>query len=156
MTTETRVDASVLSEEERGQLPQLAGAVEESLELVVGDKHVRLPQPLAQFFAGVMRDLSRGKSVVVIPEDEVFTTQAAAAFLGMSRQYFVADVLEKGLIPFHRVGTHRRIKYKDLMTYRTKRDAERRKTLNKVFDEVDSAGLYDASADYTGEGDASR
>lgn len=61
------------------------------------------------------------------PVEDTFTTQAAANFLGMSRQYFVT-LLEAGQIPFHRVGTHRRVYFKDLRQYSQKRDAEQRTT----------------------------
>ncbi|MBI4025158.1 MAG: helix-turn-helix domain-containing protein [Verrucomicrobia bacterium] len=84
----------------------------------------------------------------MMPEDETFTTQAAANFLGMSRQFFVT-LLESGQIPFHRVGTHRRVSFKDLRDYAQKRNAERRAGLNRLFNEVKKAGLYDAS--YTGK-----
>lgn len=156
MATETRVDPSLFSDVERGNLPRIVGAIEQSPVLMIGDERLPLPEPLTQFLASVLRDLSHGKSVIVIPEDEVFTTQGAAGFLGMSRQYFVAEILEKGQVPFHRVGTHRRVSYKDLLAFKKKRDAARRKTLDNVFDEVNSIGLYDASAGYTGEADAGR
>jgi excisionase family DNA binding protein len=156
MATETRVDSSSLSPEDRGRLPHLAGAIEADCPfLVVGNEKVAVPEPVARFMASVIRDLSNGKSVVVIPEDETFTTQAAAEVLGMSRQFLVR-LLDNGEIPFHRVGTHRRVTYKDLMKYKRKRDASRRKTLDKAFDEINSAGLYDSSSSYTGRADAGR
>jgi excisionase family DNA binding protein len=96
----------------------------------------------------VIEDLHRGKAVVLMPEEETFTTQAAANFLGMSRQFFVT-LLESGQIPFHRVGSHRRVYFKDLRDYSRKRDGERRTGMKQLFDEVKQAGLYDAS--YTGE-----
>ncbi len=156
MAPATRVDSSLLSPEERSQLPQLAGAIEgDSSYLAVGAEKLPLPEPVARFIASVLRDLSNGRSVVVIPEDETFTTQAAAEVLGMSRQYFVR-LLEKGEIPFHRVGTHRRVIYKDLMDYSNKRDAARRQRLDKTFDEINSTGLYDSSSGYAGRANASR
>ncbi len=76
-------------------------------------------------------------------EEETFTTQAAANFLGVSRQ-FVVNMLEKQEIPFHKVGVHRRVYFKDLLAYRKKRDEQRRRFLNKLFDSVDQAGVYGA------------
>lgn len=156
MATEIRVDSSNLSPEERIRLPHLAGAIEADCpHLVIGEEKLPLPEPVARFLASVIRDLIAGKSVVVIPEDETFTTQAGAEILGVSRQFFVR-LLEASEIPFHRVGTHRRVTYKDLMEYRRKRDAVRRQKLDKVFDEIDSAGLYDSSSGYTGRANAGR
>ena len=72
----------------------------------------------------------------------------------MSRQYLV-KLLEGGEIPFHRVGSHRRVTFKDLRTYEKRRDADRRKSLGGLFSKLQQEGYYDT--DYTGdmkEGDA--
>jgi len=84
----------------------------------------------------------------MLPDDETFTTQATANFLGMSRQHFVG-LLESGQITHHRVGSHRRVYFKDLRAYQRKRDAERRAGMNQLFKKVEEAGVYDA--DYTGD-----
>jgi excisionase family DNA binding protein len=84
----------------------------------------------------------------LVPEEETFTTQAAANFLGMSRQYLVT-LLENGQIPFHRVGSHRRVTFKDLLAYQKTRDAARRQTMRSLFNTVEAADLYDAG--YTGD-----
>ena len=80
----------------------------------------------------------------MLPEEETFTTQAAANYLGVSRQHLV-DLLEEEKIPFHRVGTHRRVYFKDLLGFERQRDASRRKSLDKLMGDVDEAGFYDAS-----------
>jgi len=149
--TENRVDASLLSEEERRLLQQL-------LDLTQRDQHpclkgsdgteIRLPEPVYQMLVSVLQDMRDGRAVVLMPEDETFTTQAAANYLGMSRQYFV-KLLESGKIPFHKVGSHRRVSLKDLRAYEKVRDTERRGRLNRLFKEVNQAGHYDAS--FTGE-----
>lgn len=145
------MDASLLTDEERRLLPQL-------LDLTQRDQHpclkgsdgteIRLPEPVYQMLVSVLQDMRDGRAVVLMPEDETFTTQAAANYLGMSRQYFVT-LLESGKIPFHKVGSHRRVTLKDLRAYEKVRDTERRGRLNRMFKEVNKAGLYDAS--YTGE-----
>jgi hypothetical protein len=64
-------------------------------------------------------------------------------------------LLENGEIPFHRVGSHRRVTFKDLLAYEKVRDAKRRKSLDSLFTKLHKEGYYDT--DYTGdvkEGDA--
>ena len=149
--TENRVDASLLTEKERALLPQL-------LAMTQRDQHpclkradgmeIRLPTPIFQMLVKVLEDMRNGRAVVLLPEDETFTTLAAANFLGMSRQHFVT-LLETGKIPFHRVGSHRRVTFKDLRDFSQKRDTERRARLGGLFKKVEAAGLYDA--DYTGD-----
>ena len=150
--TENRVDASLLTEAERAVLQSL-------LELGQRDPRpclkgadgteIPLPGPIFETLMRVVQDMRHGKAIVLVPQDEAFTTQAAANYLGMSRQYFVT-LLESGRLPFHRVGSHRRVYFKDLRDYEQQRDTERRTGLKRLFDEVNQAGLYDAS--YTGEG----
>lgn len=65
----------------------------------------------------------------------------------MSRPHLI-KLLEDGEIPFHHVGTHRRIYLKDLKAFEDQRDAQRRKTLDALADKIVEAGLD--SADYTG------
>ena len=143
---ENRVDASLLTEKERAVLPQL-------LAMTQRDRHpslktrdgmeIALPGAVFQVLVTVLEDMRQGKAIVLMPEEETFTTQAAANFLGMSRQFFVT-LLESGQIPFHRVGTHRRVSFKDLRDYARKRDEERRAGLNRLRRKVKDAGFYDA------------
>lgn len=54
------------------------------------------------------------KQVVISSEnDDLLTTGEAARFLGVSRQH-VADMCDRGDLPFVTVGTHRRIRRADL------------------------------------------
>ena len=111
---------------------------------------VDIPTPLFRHLARVVHLMAERRTIVMIPEDEEFTTQAAADYLGVSRQHLV-DLLEAGKIEFHRVGTHRRVRFHDLRAYESRRDAERTKALDDLMDMVDEAGLYDST--YTGDED---
>lgn len=147
---ENRLDTSLLSKVEQRRLPLLR-------ELIRRDRHPKLkskdgteiflPQAINDFLTRVLDGMMQGQALTLLPEKETFTTQAAANYLGMSRQFLV-KLLEEGAIPFHHVGTHRRIFFKDLRDYARKRDTKRRKALDSLFDEVQQAGLYDTS--YTG------
>jgi excisionase family DNA binding protein len=148
---ENRVDASLLTEQERALLPQLLALAQKGQPCLKGadGTEVLLPEPIYLLLMKIIQDMRSGRAIVLLPEDETFTTQAAANFLGMSRQHFVG-LLESGKIPFHRVGSHRRVTFKDLRTFATTRDVERRARLGGLFQKVKDAGLYDA----TYQGDA--
>src|SRR5438876_11096745 len=99
---ENRIDPSRLTPEE---LDRLAGMViEDDRPALVGREGVRLelPDPIFHLLVRVIRTMREGRAIVLMPEDETFTTQAAASFLGMSRQFLV-NLLERGEISFHRV-----------------------------------------------------
>ena len=140
----------MLSEEERALLPQLLELTQRGTHACLkgaDGTEVRLPEQVYAMLVRVLDGMRHGRAVVLMPEDEMFTTQAAANHLGMSRQFFVT-LLESGQIPFHRVGTHRRVYFKDLRDYEAKRDAERRAGLGRLFTRLRDEGHYDT--DYTG------
>lgn len=140
---ENRLDASLLDPEELERFADLV--IREEKPALIGREGVRidLPEPIFHLLVRIVHMMREGRGIVLLPEDEKLTTQAAADFLGMSRQHFV-DLLESGEVPFHLVGTHRRVYFKDVLGFQKKRDAERKGTLNRFFSDVDDAGLYDA------------
>lgn len=147
---ENRVDASLLSEEERSKLNLLLAFVERSEQPCLkgaNGEEIQLPEPIFRVLVKVIQEMKHGKAVLLVPEEETFTTQAAANYLGMSRQYFVT-LIESGRIPFHRVGSHRRVYYKDLRQFARERDKARRSGLGNLFKRLNEEGHYDT--EYTG------
>src|SRR5688572_19991837 len=105
--TKNRLDPSLFS---RQEIDDLVHVLTEDRPALVGREGVRIELPDAIFhhLVRVVRTMREGKAVVLLPENETFTTQAAADFLGVSRPFLVSMV-ERGEIPHHRVGAHRRI-----------------------------------------------
>jgi excisionase family DNA binding protein len=147
LTTRTnRLDPSLIPSDQLAKMAQLFARPDHILLTDSQGNQTEIPGVLFQHFARIVRLMSENKAIVMVPEEEAFTTQAAANYLGMSRQFFVG-LLEKGEIPFHRVGTHRRITFKDLLAYEKKRDKTRRAAMSDLTDEVLKAGLYLPDAD---------
>jgi excisionase family DNA binding protein len=86
--------------------------------------------------------MSLGKGVAVTPVLRELTTQGAAELLGVSRPFLI-ELLNKQEIPFHLVGTHRRIYLQDLLRYRDHRDRQRKEILNRMAREAVEEGDYD-------------
>jgi len=103
-----------------------------------------LPKPLASSILKLVRFFSDHQSLILLPEDDSLTTQEVADHLGVSRQH-VVDLLTQGIIPYFKVGSHRRVLARDLQEYLWNRDASRRSALLQLATDVEMAGLYDAS-----------
>jgi excisionase family DNA binding protein len=142
LTTRTnRLDPSLITTAELERMVKLFASPGHILVTDSEGSQMEIPEVLFQHFARIVRLMSERKAIVMLPEDELFTTQAAANYLGMSRQFFV-NLLENGEMPFHRVGSHRRVTFKDLLEYEKKRDRKRRESMDQLTDEVIKAGLY--------------
>jgi excisionase family DNA binding protein len=145
---ERRFDPSQISEEVLRELDTLMHSPQRPALVDKDGTRMELPEPIFNMLVQAISQLKQGNAVVMIPENETFTTQAAANYLGVSRQHFV-NLLEDGKIPFHKVGSHRRVYLKDLLIYTRIRDKDRRKALDALFEKIDKAGFYDSS--YTGD-----
>ena len=117
-------------------LGQIAGKHKTSskaIEIEVsGEKeHVKIPVSAFKFLNTILEHMAQGKAISIIPSDAEVTTQQAAEMLNVSRPH-VVKLLEEGELPFHKVGTHRRIKLKDLEKYRAKMEKEREEALTEL------------------------
>jgi excisionase family DNA binding protein len=147
-TRNNRLDPSLIPEEQLAELAKVFAKPDHVALIDAQGNRTHLPEALFVHFARIVRLMSEKKAIVLVPEDEAFTTQAAANYLGVSRQHLV-DLLDAKEIPHHKVGTHRRVTFKDLLTYERRRDATRREALDKLAAAAEDAGLYDS--DHTGE-----
>lgn len=101
-----------------------------------------LPPNLYSFLCQLLGDLKAGKSVTILQNNAELTTVEAAKMLAVSRQFLI-QLLEQNQIPFHMVGTHRRLYARDLLAYKGRRDSARRHTLDDLARTEMEDGLYD-------------
>lgn len=141
---ERRLESSALDEQQMEELETLLKS--ENLPALIDSSgnRTQLPKPIFEILSDIVQHVKQGRSIFMIPEDETLTTQAAANFLGVSRQHLV-DLLEEGKIDFHYVGSHRRVYFRDLKKYTDIRDSKRKETLDSLFDKVTDARKYGAS-----------
>src|SRR5258708_39093722 len=96
----------------------LLAAGDGELHLRMDDgSQVRLPPAASVLLRDMLAEMARGNAIAVMPVQTQLTTQQAADYLNVSRPYLIG-LLEKRAIPFHKVGTHRRVKFADLTAYR--------------------------------------
>ena len=134
------------SESEQPALLRIRGVLNNSKgvpKLVGPDgEEIVLPGSVFELLRQVVYHMMQGKAVFIIPENQELTTQEAADILNVSRPYLV-KLLKQGVIPFIKIGTHRRVRFIDLINYKKQRDAERLRAINEIAQMSQDAGLYD-------------
>jgi excisionase family DNA binding protein len=148
VTAETQFDekciATTIQPSDSAELHGVGQLLRHGSPTLVGPQGERatLPAPLYNLLKDIVRSLEKGRSVVVMPEDQQLTTQRAAELLGMSRPYLI-QLLDAGEMPYHLIGKHRRIALHDILAYAKRRSESRRTALDKMARDAFEAGLYD-------------
>lgn len=133
-----------ISLQDQREILDLYARIQSADARVVGsDGAAQLPPPnLPSFLYHLLAALSAGKSVTILQSNADLTTVEAARLLSVSRQFLI-QLLEQGQIPYHMVGTHRRLYARDVLAYKSRRDSARRVTLDQLAEAEMAEGLYD-------------
>jgi excisionase family DNA binding protein len=94
-----------------------------------------IPAGAVRLLLNILTQMSEGNAVTLIPINAELTTQEAADLLHVSRPFLVR-LLEQGDIPYHKVGTHRRIKLTEILAYKKKMEAVSRKAREELTREA--------------------
>ncbi len=98
-------------------------------------------QQAVAVLADALEHLRRGHPVRVIADDEEVTTQDAANLLNVSRPYVVA-LIERRELPCRKVGSRRRLRLADVLTYREIHQARQRDAADALASEAQELGIY--------------
>jgi len=98
---------------------------------LAGDDALVVPRQAAVLLAQILGFLANGQGVTVTPSHAMLTTQQAADFLNVSRPYLI-KLLEEQKVPYHMVGTHRRVAFGDLLEYKRRDDQERQRAADEL------------------------
>ncbi|ODT13558.1 MAG: DNA-binding protein [Mesorhizobium sp. SCN 65-12] len=121
----------------------LSRAKQEGAELRVqvdGGETLRLPKAVSELLYHLLTEMAQGNAVTLFPIHAELTTQEAADYLNVSRPYLVR-LLEGGKLKFHMVGTHRRVKFKDLEAFRKAADDERQRAMDELAAQAQELGM---------------
>jgi excisionase family DNA binding protein len=140
-------DAITIQPEDAAELHGVSQLLRRGSPTLVGPagEHATLPTPLYDLLKDIVQNLEKGRSLVLLPEEQQLTTQRAAELLGMSRPYLI-QLLDAGEMSYDLVGKHRRIALRDVLAYAKRRAKARRAALDKMARDAFEAGLYDNAA----------
>lgn len=147
------IDVAKPSKEEQRIALESYNALEETLkalkstnpeiEIEETEEKIKIPIKALKLLARILKDMSQGKPVSLIPLEAELTTQSAAEYLGCSRPHII-KLIKEGAIPFTLIGRHRRIKYDDLITYKKRMKATQKELLIKLMQSDEQTGMYDS------------
>lgn len=114
--------------------------VEDGMEKLDDTPVLKLPPKVLRLIADLLGALAQGKAVAIMPKELDVTTQEAAMFLNVSRPYLIG-LLETNKIAYHKVGTHRRIRFEDLVQYKEGRKIASDQAIQELVDQAQELGL---------------
>jgi len=86
-------------------------------ELDGTESELQIPHSALILFRRILAEMAEGNAVTLVPVHAQLTTQEAADLIGVSRP-FLTKLVDAGELPCQMVGTHRRVKFEDLMAYK--------------------------------------
>lgn len=141
MASEGEVDAIRRLGQALAQPAERDGQVPPQLVTTNGET-LNVPPSVYRALRQMLPVMARGDAVAVVPLHKEMTTQEAADFLNISRPS-VVKLLEEGIIPHTKVGTHRRVRFSDVLTYKQRRSEERQRFLQYMLDVAQENNAYD-------------
>jgi len=120
---------------------EIARAAKASISVRLEDgSDLQLPKAVTPLLVKILTEMAQGNAVTLIPLHAELTTQEAANLLNISRPH-LNKMLEAGELAHHKVGTHRRVKFKDLEAFREKREKERQESLSDLAKQAQEEGM---------------
>lgn len=101
---------------------------------------VELPTSALRLLLDVLAELADGNAVKVVPIHAELTTQEAADLLNVSRPHLV-KLLEDNVLPYHKTGKHRRVRFADLMAYKAHRDQASEQAMSELARQAQELGM---------------
>lgn len=136
----SEIDSYEVPRPERKRLAAVAAGPETGpISLNTTEGVVQLPMVASAAVRRLLEELAAGTTVHVVADDAELTTSQAGELLGISRT-FVTRLVDEGKLPAHRVGTHRRLRAADVLTYKARR-AQRLAGLDAIADADRAAGV---------------
>jgi len=135
-----------LAEVSSRQIAQiLATRSDSSLQILIDradkkDETIAIPLSALRLLNDILVQMSQGNTVTLTPIHSELTIQEAADLIHVSRSFLKTE-LDKGLIPYHEIGTLRRIKFEHLIQYQADIKQKRYQVLAEMVQLGQDLGL---------------
>lgn len=103
---------------------------------------VPLPAAVAGMLREIVSKLAAGEPVAIITASAEMTPNEAAEFLNVSRGY-ITKLMDDGVLPFHAVGTHRRIPSAAVAAHKAAQQVKSRAAMDELVRISEELGLYE-------------
>lgn len=103
---------------------------------------VQFPKTAVDGLIEMLEAVAEGDTATVVRTPREMSTQQAATVLNVSRPT-VVKLIDDGVLPSRKVGSHRRVSLTDLLAYREDMVARRRAVLDQMSRDAEELGLYD-------------
>jgi len=113
------------------------------IEIEETGEKIKLPKKALALLGKILKAMSEGNPISIVPVATEVTTQSAAEILSCSRPHLV-KLLEEGKIPYSKVGKHRRLLIEDVLKYKQQSKAEQKQHLIDLMNMDEDSGLYDS------------
>lgn len=147
MTAAVKVPSAKEAEQAQAAVRALSGLLKKKAPRTLrvqpeGAKEVTVTVPTEAFelFLDILAQMANGNAVSIVPVHAELTTQQAADLLNVSRPFLVG-LLDDNKIPYRTVGTHRRVMVADLLKYKERDSAHRKKVADELAEEAQKHGL---------------
>lgn len=145
ITKTSKVEQKVAIESYNALVSAIEQIHSDNAEIEIEETNDKIVVPIKalKLLSVILKEMSQGKPISVVPIATEVTTQKAAEILGCSRPHLVR-LLEEGNIEFTKVGKHRRIKFEDVLKYKRHLKEEQKGHIIDIMNFDEEIGLYDS------------
>src|SRR5690554_1211715 len=113
------------------------------IEIEETNDRIKIPFKALKLLTEILKSMSEGKPISIVPIATEVTTQKAAEILGCSRPHLV-KLLKEGKIDYTKVGKHRRILFEDVLKYKNAMKNAQKNHIIDIMNFDEEIGLYDS------------